>query len=892
MVLGFLLAATLMATPAQSRPQDDSATALAARIESAAAVANRAAIVQLCADDGDRESVEQFATVLTYPPPARVIVKERDRTPLEGGTLAVLWEIFTERGIEGRVGTWQAELVRPAGSRDYRIKSLSRLSNAAGLFRLTLDATRQFDVHGLLVRAPDLTLDLPSGSLFVASTAVGPTAVVLLGKGHMRFSPPDAAERTQIRIFSGHEALDVGFDVAFIRIRPADFESIFKSSSLTPRPVDSRAARRAASVFDEYIGRTLQIDLGDLSRDRWSLIPPAGDFIAEIRTAKYGTLTYARSGNEAEDISFFDRKRRRNISVYASPEKLAERGPFYSDDDRVDYDVLAYDIDTEIDPRRLWIDGNTRIKIRIRAPSINTLNLKLAESLVVRGVYAPGLGRLLHLRVVGQNTVVVNLPVTIVAGTDLWLHVLYGGRLEPQEIEREAIQIGTQENQQETTVIPPEPRFLYSNRSYWYPQSVVSDYATLSLRIVVPGEYDVVASGDPAGPPVPPPGVFDAGSRPRKMFAFSSEEPLRYLACAISRFNPVASANLTIPRGTAAPVADVASDADRGPVPDDEDAAVKLIVQANPRQVSRARSMTETAKDLFSFYAGLVGDAPYPSFTLAVSESDLPGGHSPAYFAVLNQSLPGSPMTWRNDPVSFDDYPTFFLAHEMAHQWWGQAVGWKNYHEQWISEGFAQYFAALYGQKERGDGAFTGLLRQMRATAIQASPQGPVYLGYRLGHIKAEGRVFRALVYNKGAMVLHMLRHLVGDEPFFAGLRGFYNEWRFRKAGTDDLRKAMEKAAGRNLTRFFDEWIYGDAIPLVRFTYHQNDPSAVLVRLEQTQAVMEFPVTVTLTYRSGETEDVVLKLTERVTERSLPLRSALRSVSLNRDQAALIRTEK
>ena len=88
------------------------------------------------------------------------------------------------------------------------------------------------------------------------------------------------------------------------------------------------------------------------------------------------------------------------------------------------------------------------------------------------------------------------------------------------------------------------------------------------------------------------------------------------------------------------------------------------------------------------------------------------------------------------------------------------------------------------------------MLRQMRRWAIDQSDQGPVYLGYRLGHIKGEGRVFRALVYNKGAMVLHMLRRLVGDDKFFEGLRQFYGTWKFRKAGTDDFRRAMEKALG------------------------------------------------------------------------------------------------
>ena len=183
-----------------------------------------------------------------------------------------------------------------------------------------------------------------------------------------------------------------------------------------------------------------------------------------------------------------------------------------------------------------------------------------------------------------------------------------------------------------------------------------------------------------------------------------------------------------------------------------------------------------------------MADAPYDSFTLAVTESDLPGGHSPAYFAMLNQPLPQTPFVWTNDPVSFQSYPSFFIAHELAHQWWGQAIGWKNYHEQWLSEGFAQYFAALYAERERGPEQFAAVLRQMRRWAIDTSPQGPVYLGYRLGHIKADGRVFRALVYNKGAMVLHMLRRLMGDEAFFAGLRDFYATWRYNKAGTDDFR--------------------------------------------------------------------------------------------------------
>ena len=163
------------------------------------------------------------------------------------------------------------------------------------------------------------------------------------------------------------------------------------------------------------------------------------------------------------------------------------------------------------------------------------------------------------------------------------------------------------------------------------------------------------------------------------------------------------------------------------------------------------------------FYHSLIGDVPYSSFTIALVESDLPGGHSPGYFAALNQPLPTSQLVWRNDPAAFSSFPDFFLAHELAHQWWGQAIGWRNYHEQWLSEGFAQYFAALYAQKQKGDDVFASVLRQLRKWGMDNSDQGPVYLGYRLGHVRDQSRIFRALVYNKGAAVLHMLRRLVGD---------------------------------------------------------------------------------------------------------------------------------
>ena len=890
---------SLVVPAAAGQPgQPDAIETFVAGLEQVAAAGDKDKVLALVHPDTDAGEMADFLEAIT-PAAPRLIMKERDRVAIETGGQRLLLEVFVERGMEGRVSTWRVDLKEAAGKTSakspvWRIAKMERLTVVSGLYRLSLDATRQFDVHSLTVKAPDMTLTMATGSAFVAMTPEGATAVVLVGRGRMTLAPQTPAEQTQIRIFSGDASFDSEFEGAFIRVRPAEFAARFSSESLVPRQVSTSELRRAGEVFEEFVGRTLQIDLTDLSRDRWSVVPPTGDLIAEVRTRRFGNLTYARSWGDAEDISFFDRRKRRNIAVYASAEKLAARGRFYSEDDLVDYDVQSYDIDVNFSPDRLWVAGSTRITMKIRAFSLTTMTLRLAESLVVRGVYSAEFGRLLHLRVVGQNSLIVNLPAPVSRGNDVSLTIVYGGRVEPQELEREAIAVTAQDP--EPAQIPLEPRFIYSNRSYWYPQSTVTDYATARLRVSVPSEYDVIASGLVTTTVTPPSGPTD-GDRPRKTFLFQSDKPARYLACVISRFSTIASAQLKVPSIEVNALRQSMSDADReeakaGPAADSSDSqAVALVVQANPRQASRARALSQKSADIFQFYASLVGEAPYPSFTLAVTESELPGGHSPAYFAVLNQQLPTSQLVWRNDPVAFESYPSFFLAHELAHQWWGQAVGWKNYHEQWISEGFAQYFAALYGEKERGPETFAGLLRQMRRWAIETSDQGPVYLGYRLGHIKSDSRIFRALVYNKGAMVLHMLRRLVGDEAFFTGVRRFYGEWRFAKAGTDDFRRSMEAASNRDLEPFFEGWIYGSSIPRVKVTQRQQEDT-LLLRFEHRLDVIVVPVTVQITYTTGETQELVVAVGERVVERTVPLKGTIRRVDINGDQASLVEIEK
>ncbi|HET7619169.1 MAG TPA: M1 family aminopeptidase [Vicinamibacterales bacterium] len=881
-VLVLLPSLRLAATP---QPQtSDGIDRLIARLDQAFRAGDERTLRAQAAPDAEPSAVDAFVASLGGGPPTHATVKLRDRQTVASGRERLLVEIFVDRQREGRVSTWRLDVERTSADTDvWRIAAFDRESVVSGLYRLALDPAKEFDVHDLTLHAPDFTIDLPAGRAFTASTPDGPTAIVLLGNGRMTFSPGPAAERGQVRLFCGRDSLETDFEAVFVRLNPYEFASQVPKSAFVPRDVSEKDLTRARGIFDASVGQSFQIDLMDLSEDQWSLVPSGGDFVAEVVTKKYGTLTYARATSEQEDVTLFDRRRHKNISVYASIAKMGERGRFYSEDAPTDYDVLSYDIDASFDPSRDWIDGNARLRLMMRHPA-STLTLRLAEPLVVRGVYAPAFGRLLHLRVVGQNSVLVSLPDTLLPDDQLELRVVYGGRLAPQGVDREALSV-SQQAPYEVQMVPLEPKYLYSNRSLWYPQATVTDYATAVMRITVPQEYDVVASGIAAGGPTQaPPAAGD--DRPRVQFVFTTNRPARYLACVITRFASRESTRLSLTTTEAWRVPENA------PATDGAD-GLALTVRANPRQTGRVRGYAERAADILEFYTSLLGEVPYPAFTVAITDSDLPGGHSPAYFAVLNQPAPMSPFVWRNDPVAFENYPSFFLAHEIAHQWWGQAIGWKNYHEQWISEGFAQYFAALYAERERGPDEFATIMRQMSKWGRDTSDQGPVYLGYRLGHIKSEPRVFRALVYNKAAAVLHMLRQLVGDGPFFAGVREFYTTWRYRKAGTDDFRLSMEAASGRSLSAFFDDWIYGDAVPRVKFSSSVNDErDAVTLRFEQPGTPMELPIEVTFQYRGAPSQTIVVDVKDRLTERTVPLAGDLRKVEVDRRDLAMARIDR
>ena len=910
-LLGAAALLLLLSHPGGAQPLDDDAGApagyepLVEALEAAMLSGDPGAYAALASPAADRDATAQFAREHVRPGVDRVTATPRFETPLdgraEGDGFRVMVELFLESGPRGRLETWQLDVVREDAGRGWRILDQDAVDSIDSLRHLRITPTTQYAADDLVVRAEDLTLTLAEGSAFVAETENGVTGLVLLGDGVMRFAPQPEAERGQVEIFSGREALEAEFETAFVRLHPDAFRSRVSTGALRAREVDRGTLRDAEAVLDEFVALSFTLDLSDISDRVWSLPPGRGDLLAEVRTEDHGTLTYIQSVRQPEDISLFERETNRIISLYPSARKRATRGRYFGDDDSVSLDILDYEISASFEPlgftqqrlraRREFVEcrivGTTRLAARVKGLPITSFSLRLADELAVRSVTSNEFGPLLFFRMNGQNNLVVNLPEEVGGGTEFTVTVTYEGDLATQELDENWIGRQRVLLELEPLFGLGEPRYVYSNRSYWYPQSLVTDYATATIDLSVPPGWGVVASGAPAGtnPPLADGGA-DGGPRE---FSFTALQPARYLSAVISRFDDHPS-----------PVRQVRLD-DSAPRPASAQAeggvfygTLAISAHGTPRSAGDIDETAERAADIAAFYASVLGDIPYPSMTVALTDSRLPGGHSPAYFALMNHELPRQPgtvVTWQTDPAVFTGFPSFFLAHEIAHQWWGQAVGWKNYHEQWLSEGLAQYFAALYAEHDEGPEVFQDIIERMRSWAMRHSDEGPVYLGYRLGHLEREPRIFRALVYNKGAMVLHMLRRLVGDDAFFAGLRRFYHEWRFRKAGTDALQLAFEIEAGRSLSRFFDRWIHEAALPDVRFssrTERTGSGEEVVLRFEQrSERLFELPVTVTVQYRSGEEQSVVVPVSERVTEHRLPARGRVRRVSVNRDRMAL-----
>ncbi|RLD46694.1 MAG: peptidase M1 [Bacteroidetes bacterium] len=174
------------------------------------------------------------------------------------------------------------------------------------------------------------------------------------------------------------------------------------------------------------------------------------------------------------------------------------------------------------------------------------------------------------------------------------------------------------------------------------------------------------------------------------------------------------------------------------------------------------------------------------------------------------------------------------MAHELAHQWFGDMVTCGSWHDIWLNEGFATYLTGLTYEHMPGTPWWESWRHQTMNNVINY-PDGSVYCD----DTTSVNRIFNSrLSYNKGAYVLHMLRWVCGDSAFFAGIRNYLNDpaLSYGYAHTSDLKAHLETASGLNLTEFFDDWYYGQGYPIYNISVYQSNLDSITVTLNQSSS--------------------------------------------------------
>ncbi|QXP71660.1 T9SS type A sorting domain-containing protein [Polaribacter sp. R2A056_3_33] len=270
-----------------------------------------------------------------------------------------------------------------------------------------------------------------------------------------------------------------------------------------------------------------------------------------------------------------------------------------------------------------------------------------------------------------------------------------------------------------------------------------------------------------------------------------------------------------------------------------------IVNYVYPESLTSAQNSTLVTVDIMEHFIDLFGDYPYKNEKYGHAQFGWGGG-------------------MEHTTVSFmGNFNRGLIAHELAHQWFGNKVTCGSWKDIWLNEGFATYLSGLTIEHLDGDASFKSW-RNSTISSVTSSTNGAVYLTD--ADTTSVGRIFNSrLSYNKGAMVLHMLRKKLGDNHFFEALKNYISDpnLAYNYAKTPDLIAHLETASGLDLEEFFNDWIYNQGYPTYHLNWHKSETNTINITLNQTQSdssvsFFEANVPVRLNGTNGEVLDIIL----------------------------------
>ena len=730
----------------------------------------------------------------------------------------------------------------PATSYDERYLELTRIK----------PADQVAEVKGLVLRRDVAQLELDSGRVVLLTPVGGRTvAVAFTGNGTFRFTPPAGIERERLKLFRKTERLEEPFSWAVILFSDSTLEELKAHATFSSGDVGSESADAAKTAVRLW---TVAGDFFKPDKDA-HFVPP--DLMATLLNGDrsgFFTASLGRDGADpwqmtinpadAEAVSLTLK------SKSGGPDRAQEtvvRFPRQGDASAAASSERTPAVSVKQYTMEVWLPQTATGDIRLSAATTLGLSADAAAGPWLPFTLSPKLEVDSAMWEDGAPATVfkghlnpylwVRATDRLARGTTPTLRLYYHGNV----VDRWGGELFTM------------PSVAFAD---WYPLPLDGrNLATFNYTLHSPEGFLVSAVGE----------RVDSSPYPGHLITtrWRTTDPIRNATFNLGIFD-----NYRL-QGDSLPPLELHW----------SDKITRLLAQAGYPAIRNAKE--EIGADIQSamkFYSNVYGEPPVKH----LYAGEVPYAEGLAFPGMVDLSLLTATQ------AGYKGFDRIFRAHETAHQWWGIAVDFATYHDQWLSEGFSDFSGLWYLQTRTGrNDLYFGTLDRWRDDILQRRDKAaPISLGYRMDSSLEESSNYNVIVYNKGAWVLHMLRILMLDmqsmseERFKATMRDFYGQYRGHRASTRDFQAVVEQHVGQPMDWFFRQWVDGWQIPTYKVATHTESAEGgkyrVKLRVVQENVPDSFVmyVPVTLDLGNDRVARIRVKVQGPKTEMDLPLMPA------------------
>ena len=688
-----------------------------------------------------------------------------------------------------------------------------------------------YTVENIVLKRDAATFHLRSGTIcFVPPVQGRVTGAVFVGEGTMSLDPPSAQERRSLSMLTKSNEFAEEFNHLVMRFTDSTYEEIRKDASHSGGSCDAGLLRDSQS--ETRHSPVLKYNLDARILQDVSSSEPGGLFWAFIHGKKYdGKEIFMIDPHGARDVEpeevelMTNDENRFGIWVALHLGEEIKNGTALSSQKNAVIRIDHQQLDTTIE-RNATLTGKSATTFVSQVNGLRVIPFNLFRTLRVESASLEG-GQALSFIQQDKNDDAdysVILPKPLSVGEKCTIVTTYGGK--------EAVLNEGNGN------YFPNP----GARENWYPNTIAGGFGNFSsydMTFHIPKGMKIAATGTM---------VSNTTDGKQEVSVWKSEVPQTVAGFSIGLFK-MEEAKMTNPDYLVQSYAneeppDWVKELLRRANPDDNyhtvdsgQPMVALGTMNTTAMIKQALAQGELSVQLYTNYFG-----PIPFKRLAMTQQTA---------CLFGQSWPT--LVWLPICSFFDSTVRHQLGldfgdrgywkvvgpHEVAHQWWGHEVGFSSYRDQWMSEGFADMSASLFIQAiEKNPKKFVEFWNDERLAITERNKEGfraidvgPLTMGWRLNNARAGENIYRELIYPKGAYILHMIRMMMwnaqtGDDAFKQLMQDFVKTYAGRSASTEDFKATVEKhmtpdmnAAGNGkMDWFFDEYVYGTALPVYNFT--------------------------------------------------------------------------